>query len=191
MHLFLFQTFFCGLSLLFGNAVTLSIPPSDQSLSIIENAARSPDSQLPGSIEGHFVVEEPLEQNTSEPHFLQARGQDLCGPSTFVNQGSEVSPFAEHCLQIIRNVQGDPSTSWRVYTASGHRTIAQHETCRFGVERYEQTRFPWFEVGGQDVQDVINDAVRMFKRPDGRIGAKGVMNCRASGTTQAVLWGIF
>jgi hypothetical protein len=49
-----------------------------------------------------------------------------------------------------------------------------------------------FKVGGQDVIDVINDAIKQFGG-DGKIGAKGVMSCdgTTAGTNVDVLWGIY
>lgn len=39
-------------------------------------------------------------------------GKDECGDSTFVDQTSDASPKVEDCLQIIKNIEGDGSTSW-------------------------------------------------------------------------------
>lgn len=47
-----------------------------------------------------------------------------------------------------------------------------------------------FVVGGQDVIDIINEAINQFGG-DGRIGAKGNMDCKGNSKGQAVKWGIY
>ncbi|KAM0331444.1 hypothetical protein ACHAQA_003120 [Verticillium albo-atrum] len=119
-------------------------------------------------------------------------GKDYCGASTFENQGSGASPLVSDCEQLIRNVEGDASTDF-THGIVGHRKILEHGTCRFGIERTGGTGGAvQFKVGGQDVIDVINDAIRQFGGA-GRIGAKGVMPCDGTtvNTKVNVEWGIY
>ncbi|KAL2166323.1 hypothetical protein VTG60DRAFT_2930 [Thermothelomyces hinnuleus] len=120
-------------------------------------------------------------------------GRDRCGgDSTFEDQTSDASPLVSDCLQIIRNIEGDASTEF-THRITGHREILSYGTCHFGIERTGGTGGAVeFKVGGQDVIDLINDAVNKFGG-NGKIGAKGVMPCDGTtvGTTVNVLWGIY
>jgi hypothetical protein len=119
-------------------------------------------------------------------------GKDHCGASSFENQGSDASPLVGDCKQIIRNIEEDASTDW-THGITGQREILKFGSCAFGIKRTGGTGGAvQFRVGGQDVIDVINDAIKQFAS-DGKIGAKGVMSC--SGTTVNtkvnVEWGIY
>ncbi|KAH6848434.1 hypothetical protein B0I37DRAFT_432719 [Chaetomium sp. MPI-CAGE-AT-0009] len=119
-------------------------------------------------------------------------GKDRCGESTFENRGSDVSPLVSDCLQIIRNIEGDASTEF-THRITEHREILSFGSCRFGIERTGGTGGAVeFKVGGQDVIDVINDAVKKYGR-NGKISARGVMSCdgTTAGTHVDVLWGIY
>ncbi|KAI4685538.1 uncharacterized protein J4E84_006266 [Alternaria hordeiaustralica] len=118
-------------------------------------------------------------------------GKDHCGETTFENQGSDASPKVEDCRQIIKNIQGDGNTEWTVQTAGlRQRAIAKASGCSFGVEATNLNGNIDFEVGGQDVIDVINEAIQKFGG-GGRIGAKGEMKCRGNVVKQNVKWGIY
>ncbi|GKZ81630.1 hypothetical protein AnigIFM56816_006151 [Aspergillus niger] len=118
-------------------------------------------------------------------------GKDECGDSTFVDQTSDASPKVEDCRQIIKNIEGDATTAWTTQVV-GHnqREIASHASCHFGVEATKTNGNVNFKVGGQDVIDVINDAIAKFAR-DGLIGAKGNMDCNGNVKSEPVLWGIY
>ncbi|RAH55255.1 chitinase [Aspergillus piperis CBS 112811] len=118
-------------------------------------------------------------------------GKDECGESTFVDQTSDASPKVEDCRQIIKNIEGDASTSWTTQVV-GHnqREIASHASCHFGVEATKTNGNVNFKVGGQDVIDIINDAIDKFAR-DGLISAKGNMDCNGNVKSEPVLWGIY
>jgi hypothetical protein len=116
-----FSYFLLWLSLLFGSAFTPSIPHWDQSLSMIENTARFLNSQPPGSIEGHFIVEDLLEQNISKNHILQSCGQDSCVSSIFVKHGSEVPPLLStscrsSAISGVTQARAGESTQFRANT---------------------------------------------------------------------------
>jgi hypothetical protein len=119
-------------------------------------------------------------------------GKGHCGDSSFENQGSGVSPSVDDCKQIIRNIEEDASTDW-THGITGQREIAKHGSCAFGIKRVGGTGGAvQFRVGGQDVIDIINEAIKQFASDD-RVGAKGVMSC--SGTTAStkvnVEWGLY
>ncbi|RAK98081.1 glycoside hydrolase [Aspergillus ibericus CBS 121593] len=91
----------------------------------------------------------------------------------------------------ITKIEGDGRTAWTTQVI-GHnqREIASHAGCHFGVEATKTAANVNFKVGGQDVIDLINDAIAPFAR-DGRIGAKGNMNCNGNIKSQPVQWGIY
>ncbi|EGS17235.1 class V chitinase-like protein [Thermochaetoides thermophila DSM 1495] len=119
-------------------------------------------------------------------------GLSFCGISTFVDQTSGASPSVKDCEQIIRNIEGDGKTSWRSPVVFGkpHRTIAKFGGCSFGVEATNENGNIFFDVGGQDVIDLINDAVQRFGKT-GKVGALGFMKCKGNIKDQEVKWGIF
>ncbi|KAK8074334.1 chitinase [Apiospora phragmitis] len=118
-------------------------------------------------------------------------GRDTCGDSTFENQSSGASPKVEDCLQIVRNIEGDGSTDWTTQVVGkNQREIAKSGSCHFGVEATKVNGNVNFVVGGQDVIDIINEAVKQFGG-DGRVGAKGNMDCNGNTKQQAVKWGIY
>ncbi|KAL2198587.1 class V chitinase-like protein [Corynascus similis CBS 632.67] len=119
------------------------------------------------------------------------KGISDCGDSTFEDQTSAVSPKVADCLQIIKNIQDDGSTEWTTQVlGKNQREIASFGGCRFGIEAIEQTGNAEFKVGGQDVIDIINHAVKKYGG-SGRVGAKGDMKCNGNIKLQAVKWGIY
>jgi hypothetical protein len=118
-------------------------------------------------------------------------GLGYCGESTFVDQTSDASPNATHCRIIIKNIQGDAKTDFtHTVVNKPHHEILKHEECHFGIEAASVSGNVDFKVGGQDVIDIINNALEKFER-DGRIGAKGFMNCNGNIKSQPVEWGIY
>ncbi|EPS35532.1 hypothetical protein H072_11031 [Dactylellina haptotyla CBS 200.50] len=119
-------------------------------------------------------------------------GKDRCGTSSFEDKTSGASPSVSDCLQIIRNIEGDGSAEW-THGITGQRKILEYGSCAFGIERTGGTGGAvQFKVGGQDVIDVINDAIKKFSS-NGRVGARGVMSCDGTtvGTHVNVLWGLY
>ncbi|THC87565.1 hypothetical protein EYZ11_012987 [Aspergillus tanneri] len=118
-------------------------------------------------------------------------GKDECGDLSFEDQTSDASPTVEDCLTIIKNIQGDSSTDWTIQVIGKHqRELARHGSCAFGVETTKVNGNVNFVVGGQDVIDIINESVKRFGA-DGKVAAKGKMNCNGNIKSQAVLWGIY
>ena len=144
------------------------------------------------SPEKAFVSWDTLHNRTSTDNWpCDVQGRDHCGESTFENQSSSASPKIDDCLQIIKNIEPHLSTDWTTQTV-GHkqRKIASAGGCSFGVEATKVNGNVNFKVGGQDVIDIINDAISQFGS-DGRIGAKGIMKCSGNVKQQEVKWGIY
>ncbi|KAL4886083.1 chitinase [Aspergillus karnatakaensis] len=120
-----------------------------------------------------------------------APGRDYCGLATFEDQTSDASPSIEDCRTIIRNIEGNPATKFtHIVGGKPHREILDFGSCHFGVEAAVVNGNADFDVGGQDAIDIINDAISKFGR-DGKVGAKGFMNCNGNIKSQAVEWGIY
>lgn len=118
-------------------------------------------------------------------------GRGYCGMSTFEDRTHGGSPLISDCLQIIRNIEGDGTTEWRHQVAGKpHREILSFGSCRFGIEATHIGLNVDFRVGGQDVIDIINDSVQKFGK-NGRVAARGEMECSGSNNGQGVLWGIY
>ncbi|KAK8062875.1 hypothetical protein PG997_014972 [Apiospora hydei] len=106
----------------------------------------------------------------SSPHYPCdiPPGRDTCGDSTFEDH-------TDFTTQVVGKNQ---------------REIGKSGTCHFGVEATKVNGNVNFVVGGQDMIDIINEAVKRFGG-DGRVGAKGNMNCNGNIKQQAVKWGIY
>jgi hypothetical protein len=118
-------------------------------------------------------------------------GKNDCGDSDFEDQTSDASPNVDDCRQIIKNIQGDPTTEWSTQVV-GHkqREIAKSGGCSFGVEASKTNGNVDFKVGGQDVIDIINTAIEKYGG-GGKLGAKGHMSCNGNLKGEDVTWGIY
>jgi hypothetical protein len=122
-----------------------------------------------------------------------AQGKNLCGTSSFVGQTSAVSPKVEDCLQIIRKIEGDGGWQHEQITGGWRQDAIKdsYESCRFGVEATGSTTpNAVFWIGGQDVIDIINEAIRQFGG-SGRVSAYGEMACNGNIQHQSMKWGIY
>ncbi|KAF3392821.1 hypothetical protein F1880_008720 [Penicillium rolfsii] len=119
-----------------------------------------------------------------------ANGKDYCGDSTFIDQGSGASPLVEDCKQIIKNIEGTDG-DYNTSPLEKQRQLLHYGTCHFGVTGKGINGNVSFKTGNQDVIDIINDAIKKFGRSDGRIGAKGTMQCQGNIKEQTVDWGIY
>lgn len=118
-------------------------------------------------------------------------GKNDCGDSSFENQTSDASPSVDDCLAIIKNIQGDGGTEWTTQVVGkNQREIAKAGSCAFGVEATNVNGNVNFKVGGQDVIDIINEAINRFGG-GGKVGAKGDMSCNGNVHGQDVKWGIY
>lgn len=116
-------------------------------------------------------------------------GKDYCGDSTFVDQTSGASPPIEDCLQIVKNIQGT-SRSWNSQLLR-QRELLHYGECQFGVTGKGLHGNVNFDVGAQDVIDIIRDSIRKFGNEEGKVGAKGVMQCQGNIKDQEVEWGLY
>jgi GH18 family chitinase len=118
-------------------------------------------------------------------------GNNFCDDSSFENRGSDASPSVDDCRTIIANIQDDPYTQWK-HTVVGkrHRQITEAGSCAFGIKATKVNGNVDFEIGGQDVIDIINDSINKFGGT-GKIGARGSMTCNGNIKGQAVEWGIY
>ncbi|KAL4982965.1 hypothetical protein BDW68DRAFT_191715 [Aspergillus falconensis] len=119
-----------------------------------------------------------------------ANGKDYCGESTFEDQGSEASPLIEDCKQIIKNIQGTDG-EWNTSPLEKQRALVSYGSCKFGVTGKGIHGNVSFMTGAQDIIDIINDAIEKFGRDDGRVGAKGTMQCDGNIKKQKVDWGLY
>lgn len=115
-------------------------------------------------------------------------GKDYCGETTFENQGSDASPLVSDCLQIIKNIEGTDG-QWNTFIEQ-QRAIAKSGSCSFGVTGKGRKGNSNFDVGAQDVIDIIRDSVKMYGTT-GKVGAKGTMQCNGNIKKQFVEWGIY
>ncbi|KAK3956166.1 hypothetical protein QBC32DRAFT_251260 [Pseudoneurospora amorphoporcata] len=115
-------------------------------------------------------------------------GMNHCGDSTFEGRTSDASPLVEDCLQIIRNIQGDASTDWTPGIGSTKEIKANG--CTFAVVSTAVKGSVTYKVGGQDLIDIINEAVNRFGG-DGKVGAEGDMTCKGNAGPQPVHWSIY
>ncbi|KAK1622668.1 putative necrosis-inducing factor-domain-containing protein [Colletotrichum phormii] len=119
-------------------------------------------------------------------------GRDNCGVSSIEDQTSDASPGASDCRQIIKNIEADGSTDWTIQVLGrNRREIAKFGGCSFGVGATKVDGNVDFTVGGQDVIDIINNAIENFENNDGQVGAKGDMDCNGNVHQQAVKCGIY
>lgn len=116
-------------------------------------------------------------------------GKDYCGASSFENQGSDASPLVEDCLTIIKNIEGTDG-EWNISPLKKQRELVHYGSCRFGVEGTNIKGNVSFNVGAQDIVDIIRDAIKMFGST-GRVGAKGKMQCSGNIKKQDVEWGLY
>ncbi|KAJ4361764.1 hypothetical protein N0V83_010704 [Neocucurbitaria cava] len=103
-----------------------------------------------------------------------------CGDSTFENQSSGGSPKVSDCQQITRNIAG--GGTWR--------TLVTYGTCALGVQSFDSASGTWYNVGNQDIIDVINTSIQKFTF-NGLVGAKGNMHCQGDRNGLSVDWAIY
>lgn len=111
-----------------------------------------------------------------------------CAESTFINDTSGGSPSIYDCKHIAWNIRnGGTWTTWD----DGERQILQKDSCAFSVTRASDSG-AWYNIGNQDVEDLINSASDMFGSPDGLVGAHGTMNCQGDASQGTfVTWKIY
>ncbi|KAG7292650.1 hypothetical protein NEMBOFW57_002686 [Staphylotrichum longicolle] len=122
--------------------------------------------------------------NPSSPETTKLQKRtDRCGGSSFTGETSGGSPLISDCQQLANNLSG--SGYWFFYVWNNTKELARFGTCRFMVDTVSDHGT---SVGDLDVKDLIRDSIAKFGR-DGRVGAKGAMNCGWS--EEAVWWYIW
>lgn len=116
-------------------------------------------------------------------------GKDYCGDSTFEDQTSDASPPKDDCKVIIKNIE-DTDGSWNTFIEQ-QRELVHFGECKFGVTGKGRKGNSNFDVGAQDIIDILNTAMDKFGGDTGKIGAKGTMQCNGNIKKQKVEWGIY
>ncbi len=113
-----------------------------------------------------------------------------CGTSTFTDATSDGSPLVTDCQQIVTNIAGTQG-SWEVESSVGEQhQLVQYGTCAFGVTGTTGTGDVDFNVGAQDIVDLITSSIQMFAS-DGLVGALGNMACQGDAGNDNVNWGLY
>ena len=117
-------------------------------------------------------------------------GFNACQSSSFFDQTSDASPSVSDCKQIIENIKGDPTSTW-TSGMLGHHAILKYGSCAFGAKSKKGLDGNLvFKVGSQDVIDIIDDSISKFGR-DGKIGAKGLVDCSGNIHDTTIEWGTY
>jgi hypothetical protein len=114
-----------------------------------------------------------------------------CGTSTFTDATSSASPLVTDCQQIVTNIAGTQGL-WEVESAikNDQHQLVQFGTCAFGVTGTIGTGDVDFNVGAQDIVDIINTSIQMFAS-NGLVGASGNMTCQGDAGGDFVGWGLY
>ena len=98
-----------------------------------------------------------------------------------------------YTVQIIKNIENDGTTDYTASTVDAQKPIAWYPSkeagCRFGIESFDRRALS-YGVGGGDIIDIINDAVKQFSS-NGRVGATGTMPCNTLGDSVEVVWRLY
>ncbi|KAH0596393.1 hypothetical protein MHUMG1_05509 [Metarhizium humberi] len=128
-----------------------------------------------------------------QPDLVAASKDGVCDKTTGVTfnitEVKEVSWFNRHSVDhdvcpILAPEAPKPNPCLAKVNATTASSIL------FGVEGNGKNGNIDFHIGGQDIIDIINDAIRMFGS-SGRIGAKGNMDCKGTIKDQNVDWGLY
>ncbi|KAJ6054187.1 hypothetical protein N7499_002589 [Penicillium canescens] len=117
---------------------------------------------------------------TSEPNYpcILVPSPNDCGTSTFTTQ------------LIVTNIAGTQG-SWEVEcTVGDQHQLVQYGTCAFGVTGTTGTGDVDFNVGAQDIVDLITSSIQMFAS-GGLVGASGNMACQGDAGNDNVNWGLY
>ncbi|KAK0623973.1 Ecp2 effector protein, partial [Immersiella caudata] len=103
-------------------------------------------------------------------------GRNRCGDCFLDGKASDASPSVSDCQKIIRSIEGDGHAEW-TRRITGQREILSFGSCQFGIESTGKVGSAVkFGVGGQDVIDIVNEAITKFGGC-GKVDASGVMPC--------------
>nr|POE96544.1 killer toxin subunits alpha/beta [Quercus suber] len=105
------------------------------------------------------------------------RGKNTCYHYTYEDQTTKDSPSVSDCQAIVDIIRG--GADWTT-GEGGHRTLADHGSCKFGVKNAKAGASATYYTQSQDVINIITEAISQFNS-SGHIGAKGTMQCSGSG----------
>lgn len=113
-----------------------------------------------------------------------------CESSSFIDQTSAASPSVADCMGIVNNIKGTQG-EWEVENAIGKQhQLVQFGDCKFGVQALNKKGNVDFNVGAQDIVDIITESIKRFGG-GGRVGAKGRMDCKGTVNSQDIEWGVY
>ncbi|RAK99289.1 glycoside hydrolase family 18 protein [Aspergillus ibericus CBS 121593] len=132
----------------------------------------------------------PSQSNSSAPYYPcnPLQGVTKCSGYTYQDETSSASPLVSDCQTIVKNIQG---TNGEWTTGIGHqRSIAKFGSCHFGVQNVGVTGDVTYHTGSQDIVNIITESISKYAS-DGRVGAKGYMECGGDAGNQKVEWGLY
>lgn len=114
-----------------------------------------------------------------------------CDTSSFEGDTTNGSPLVSDCELLVKDLLDRAPTDRVKHTVAVNfqSSIEQHGTCVFGVYGKGEGNAD-YRVGGQDMVDIITDAIRQFSW-NGKVGAHGSMNCKGTIKDQWVTWGLY
>jgi len=113
-----------------------------------------------------------------------------CKQSTYENETSDASPDVDDCKQLAENIKN--GGTWSVTATGSQHQLAQYGTCAFGAQGANKNLNTAY-IGNSDIIDVITASIDQFAT-DGKIGAKGTMECQSAKgdvATADMTWGIY
>ena len=130
------------------------------------------------------------ENPTHVETIMKRNHEDKCGVSTFENKSSAASPWVIDCQHLIYNIR--KGGTWALH-AGKHRELAQYGSCAFDAQSVDGILDIW--IGNGDIIDVVRDSISRFQTEDGKVGARGIFECRGievggDGWTP-VEWGLY
>ncbi|RAK80256.1 glycoside hydrolase [Aspergillus fijiensis CBS 313.89] len=132
----------------------------------------------------------PSPSNASAPNYPcnPLQGVTKCSGYTYVDQTTSASPLVSDCKTIIQNIQGT-NGQWTT-GIDRQRAIATYGSCKFGVQNVGVTGDVTYYTGSQDIVTIITEAITECEW-EGRVGAKGYMECDGDAGHQKVKWGLY
>ncbi|RAL13110.1 glycoside hydrolase family 18 protein [Aspergillus homomorphus CBS 101889] len=127
----------------------------------------------------------PSQSNASAPNYPcnPLQGVTKCSGYTYVDQTTPASPLVSDCKTIIHNIQGTGG-HWTT-GIDRQRAIATYGSCKFGVQNVGVTGDVTYYTGSQDIVTIITEAIAKYEW-EGRVGAKGYMECDGDAGHQKV-----
>ncbi|KAH7024975.1 uncharacterized protein B0I36DRAFT_251289 [Microdochium trichocladiopsis] len=177
---------------------------TDISASMIQGELLQTDITIPGFIRlpvcypdvafaSWDLVDEIGHQRGATPNWPcdALEGNKLCGTETYRDETKSDSPSVEDCMQIVKTITPDTDTQWTMEVVGKKwREIGKGGHCRFSVRASKINGNIVFYVGGQDVIDIIKEAVKQYGK-SGKVAAGGNFDCGGSAVKQYAEWKIY